>query len=207
MFKQAIRLVRVHYILFSLFTFLPGLAILVGLSAHYWPGESKCAWPFYLFLGAAPFGLSILVYPLLIIISLVLWIYNRKPFWLVSTCASVVGFLFVFGGAALHGHFQNLALVGVAERGNQIILAIENFRKVTGQLPSQITDLKPGYLSSIPQTGICMDPDFKYSYGEYKKDFSLQVDIGFFLTTFMYSSKGPIDENSVKIGKWEILSD
>lgn len=58
----------------------------------------------------------------------------------------------------LHQHWLSIA----SERAQPIVRALERYKVDTGVYPTQLFDLAPRYLSSIPSTGMAGYPTFKY---------------------------------------------
>jgi hypothetical protein len=161
----------------------PALAALLSLAAYY-PVGAALAGPLMEIVGSSlGFLLAILALSAALLLagaiySLVTWSWRPLVLTLLfgfCACAGLLPGLYV--GAGL----KSWAFELFSRRSMVVVEAIERYAQANGKPPPSLADLVPGYLPTIPNTGMATYPVYEYepSSGDCsaKNEWHLQVDV------------------------------
>jgi len=191
--------------------------------------QNMCVWPAPRFLGVVALMLLsvseftvlffLAAFPASVYFGTTSLIYLKKDGELVRrtsmalSCLCFIGLWIVAMGSA--NSLRHRAFVQASRVGDQLVLALTQYRNDKGEYPDSLNRLIPGYLEQIPFTGMIAYPEF--SYGKDRNDiqtnpgsYELRIDCtsgGINFDRFIYwpSETYPdrIQDNRVeRIRKW-----
>lgn len=155
---------------------------------------------FYLFAGVGLYWLSL---PLLLLgpMSLPMRDTGGRP----MTHALVFATCLMVGIFASHV-VRDLHLRSAARRGDELVLAIEEYERALGHPPRSLEQLVPHRLPSLPTTGLRNSPDFEYHRDSQRRKWSLVVAIPGPFGLRSELETGPLgdDRHLRTIGGWRL---
>lgn len=203
--QGAVALFRERPIGFSLLAFAPGILFLITDLLLIFPGEVDCSWP-YALAHISMLGFFLLpVYLALCIIGLVFTFRRNRRWPLLFLACSLLALGTLIPSIRLGNSIRMAAMASVANRGNDIVKAIEAYVTTNKQPPSALSDLVPNYIQKIPATGLCSYPEFEYKRD--KEGYELRVftpRLGINFDELLYAPNGPgdITDPVTKLDKW-----
>lgn len=106
-----------------------------------------------------PFVLSVIASPLLLIL---VPFRKTRPFAIPTLVFSLVSLIAISAGSRLGGTIRMAAFDSLGQKSMGLVQAIEDFQHARGHLPSQLDELVPDFLPTIPSTGMSAYPHFEY---------------------------------------------
>lgn len=104
-----------------------------------------------------------------------------------------------------------MAMKRITENGQPLVDAINEFEKARGQPPSDLSELVPSFIDSIPGTGVPAYPDFEYRREGAGWTVRVDTPIGIINFDFLYyDSKqqyGELASKVTRIGTWAYYRD
>lgn len=191
------------------------IAATIALVAYYPVGSFLPSLAFMSLIGAVlgMVATAALVVFFGIAIAIVRW--NWRPLALAAITVGAMAAGFIPGlWSFVHAKHYAYSLLGT--RSAALVDAIEDYERAEGTPPSSLSELVPGFISSIPSTGMAAYPDYEYTREEgpcsagnrwhLKVDAAelMQWDFFFYCPRKDYPTRGWGGSNEV-MGDWAYL--